>query len=295
MSIRFLVYKIYFILLLFFVFTIIFVISLKIDSYDLNKKIIEKLELTWLGFFERSHDFNYDRRFVIDNIIAHAGGGINGLSYTNSLEALEQSYRQGFKFVEVDLQWTADNQLVLIHDWHQSVERLFSRKPITMSLQEFKEQRMVDNLTPLTFDDFLVWLKDKPDLYIITDTGALNNIKVLAEIKQKLDGQTKNFIPQIYNFTQYYKARQLGFDKIILSLYKRGYTNESLVFFIDRYPISAIAVPASQAQNILAASSISVKTPVYAYPVNNITEARKLKGMGLEGIYTDFLTPDIYE
>jgi arylsulfatase A-like enzyme len=49
--------------------------------------------------------------------VAHAGGGIKGRSYTNSLEALDENYRRGFRFFELDFNWTSDNQLVCIHDW----------------------------------------------------------------------------------------------------------------------------------------------------------------------------------
>jgi glycerophosphoryl diester phosphodiesterase len=51
-------------------------------------------------------------------LIAHAGGHIYGYKYTNSLEALENSYNNGFRFIELDFDWTQDNQIVLIHDWN---------------------------------------------------------------------------------------------------------------------------------------------------------------------------------
>jgi len=50
-------------------------------------------------------------------LIAHAGGGINGLKYTNSLEAMEQSIEHGFKMVELDLLISSDGRIVAVHDW----------------------------------------------------------------------------------------------------------------------------------------------------------------------------------
>lgn len=36
--------------------------------------------------------------------IAHAGGGVENYTYTNSLESLNSSYEQGFRFFELDLE-----------------------------------------------------------------------------------------------------------------------------------------------------------------------------------------------
>ena len=52
-----------------------------------------------------------------DNFIAHAGGGIDNLKYTNSLESLLKSIKQGFKFIELDINISRDNKLVFLHDW----------------------------------------------------------------------------------------------------------------------------------------------------------------------------------
>ena len=41
-------------------------------------------------------------------LVAHALGGVDGQTYTNSVEAFEKSYRDGLRWFEVDLQRTAD-------------------------------------------------------------------------------------------------------------------------------------------------------------------------------------------
>ena len=59
-------------------------------------------------------------------LIAHAGGGINGLTYMNSLEAIDLNYSLGLRYFEIDFSWTNDDRLVCIHDWKQSYKRLFN-------------------------------------------------------------------------------------------------------------------------------------------------------------------------
>ena len=52
------------------------------------------------------------RRFI-----AHAGGAIEGQTYTNTKEALERANGNGFRLIELDFSQTADGILVAVHDW----------------------------------------------------------------------------------------------------------------------------------------------------------------------------------
>ena len=46
-------------------------------------------------------------------LIAHAGGLIDGYSYTNSKEALLKSISEGYQYIELDLYGTTDGSIVL--------------------------------------------------------------------------------------------------------------------------------------------------------------------------------------
>ena len=47
-----------------------------------------------------------------EHFIAHAGGAIDGITYTNSLEALDLSYSKGCKLFELDLVLTSDDKII---------------------------------------------------------------------------------------------------------------------------------------------------------------------------------------
>ena len=61
-------------------------------------------------------------------MIAHAGGGINGINYSNSIEALNHNYAKGFRYFEMDFSWTSDNKLVCLHDWKKRFKLVFKQK-----------------------------------------------------------------------------------------------------------------------------------------------------------------------
>ena len=52
--------------------------------------------------------------------IAHGCGAIQGDTVTNSQEALEQVIANGFQYIEVDMAFTTDGQIAMIHDWESS-------------------------------------------------------------------------------------------------------------------------------------------------------------------------------
>ena len=64
--------------------------------------------------------------------IAHAGGSIDGYTYTNSQEALLQSIASGYQYIELDLHEDADGKLICMHTPEDSAR---SPYPI-MNLQE---------------------------------------------------------------------------------------------------------------------------------------------------------------
>ena len=61
-------------------------------------------------------------------MIAHAGGGIKGQNYSNSIEALDLNYAKGFRYFEIDFSWSSDRQLVCLHDWHKRFTKVFGHK-----------------------------------------------------------------------------------------------------------------------------------------------------------------------
>lgn len=50
-------------------------------------------------------------------VIAHAGGAIDGNSYSNSVEAVTRNYELGTRLFELDFELTSDGAWVDAHDW----------------------------------------------------------------------------------------------------------------------------------------------------------------------------------
>ena len=79
----------------------------------------------------------------IPPLIIHAGGRIDGVTGTNSLEALEETYAVGGRAIEIDFDWTSDGHLVCIHDFTDRFTTQLNGEPCT--LEEFLNIRYLNS------------------------------------------------------------------------------------------------------------------------------------------------------
>ncbi len=262
---------------------------------DINKSnYILKNDLLSKYFKDRKElhdeDESENRNIVPEKLISHAGGEIEGLYYTNSKEAIDRSFENGYKFIELDFEWTTDGDLVLIHEWKEKVEELFSEEPKMYSTDEFKSFNMIKGLTQMSLEDLAEWLHEHKDVYIVTDIKS-DNIEALKLIKKGYPDLIERFIPQIYKLDEFIPVQGLGYNNIILTLYASSYPDEELIDFIKRHEIFAITMPAERAKTELPAKLKSENIFVYAHTINDPELRKELEEKGVDGFYTDELLP----
>ena len=99
--------------------------------------------------------------------IAHGGGG----HYLNSLEAVQESIRRGFRYVELDLLTTTDGYLVGGHDWAKVRQSAgfedISEKAV--SKQELLAARPNWEQTLLFAADICRLMEENPHIILVTD------------------------------------------------------------------------------------------------------------------------------
>ena len=98
------------------------------------------LGLYWASQARGRHEDRAIPPVPVPKFIAHAGGGIGNLSYTNSRDALDTNYRHGHRFFELDLDWTKDDKLVLINPQIVHIEGRQDGEEGCLSIPGFREQ-----------------------------------------------------------------------------------------------------------------------------------------------------------
>ncbi len=130
--------------------------------------------------------------------IAHAGGAMNGIPYTNSPEALDESYAKGWRVFEIDFSLTGDGSLVLAHDYND-----FDQPPATVA--EFLARPTTTGASRIDFAGYVAWLKAHPDVVTVTDTKFANGPQTIAaalEAEFTADEIARRFVFQLYDFDQ---------------------------------------------------------------------------------------------
>lgn len=219
-------------------------------------------------------------------LIAHAGGANGDLTYTNSLEALNQNYKNGLRFFELDFSFTADRGLALIHDWGHTYRKYFGGGKIPTK-EEFRELKTTSNFSQLILEDLFDWLENHKYTYVVTDTKGDTKalLKIIAQSKLK-----DRFIPQVYNEEELGYATELDFKQVILSLYKAEFEPDQVLSLAKKYNLFAVTMNSDRAKK----DSLALKLKeagffVYVHTINSQRETEGLMEIGAQGFYTDFL------
>ena len=234
-----------------------------------------------------------ENKFLVKRV-AHAGGEIKGETYTNSIEALNNSKKNGFSYFEIDFVFTKDGHLVCLHDWNSNFEKIFGFKTDEkLTLNSFK--RLVKEKAKFhicTLSELINWMNKNPESCLVTDIKE-KNTKALEMIAKSVPNFEKRVIPQIYYPESFDKVKRMGYDQIIWNLYEYEGTNESVLFAIKQFKGSfAIAMSKERARSSLPTHLANMDIPTYTHTVNSVEEKYEfLEKYNITEVYTDFLDP----
>ena len=116
---------------------------------------------------ESNHYADYKKDTL--RYIAHAGGKIDGNTYTNSLEALNLSYNKGFRLFELDIIKTKDGYFVAAHDWEHWAKITGYQGELPVTKNQFLSKKIFGKYTPLDMDSINKWFYEHQDAILVTD------------------------------------------------------------------------------------------------------------------------------
>lgn len=153
--------------------------------------------------------------------IAHSGGAINGDTYTNSLEAMNQSYKKGFRIFELDIIKTSDDVFVAAHDWEQWVKKTGFTGKTPVNLKTFKETP-IKNYTPMAIKDINQWFLNHPDAILVTD-----KVNVPKEFSEKFIDK-KRLMMELFTLEAVKEAKKLDVKVLVSQIVLRRLGEKSL-------------------------------------------------------------------
>lgn len=177
--------------------------------------------------------------------VAHAGGSPDGLQqgapYTNSREAFETSYRNGFRVYEFDLITLGDGTVVLAHDFHEEhygLDRSFRE----ISRDDLEGRRYDDRYELLFAEDLIELMVSHRDIWIILDTKWDHEF-----IAQRLidlspgESVSDRFVPHLASDEHTELLRAIyPFPERMIAMYRWAGDDTALLDRMERYDIDNV-------------------------------------------------------
>lgn len=113
----------------------------------------------------RANEYGIDRR----RFIAHAGGSIDGHRRTNSLEAMNLSYKLGFRLFELDILKTSDGEYVAVHDWELWGRKTGYKGVLPPTLKSFMAHKLHGEYNPMDLQLINSWFRLHSDATLVSD------------------------------------------------------------------------------------------------------------------------------
>ncbi len=228
-----------------------------------------------------------------EKVVAHGGGAYKGYETTNSVEALNHAIASGYKIIELDMELSSDNKIIMLHDWDRTAMHYYGTSfPKKLSQSSFMKLSVYGELEVLTFDKLAAVLAKNPDIRIITDTKG-DNLELLSVIREKYPDMTDRLIPQIYDYDQWQKVKELGYSDIIFTLYAMAEVDtDKLASFVREHGIYAVTMPDYIAERGICRQLSDAGVVVYVHPVSSFEDAQRFMKQGAFGVYSGTLLPE---
>lgn len=221
-------------------------------------------------------------------VLAHRGGSLE--SFENTIESFAYSQSIGCKFIETDVQVSADGIPYIFHD--ESIKRLLGSDIIFSSLSssEIDELKLFDNHHIPTLESVLNLFPDlyfqidlktdlvaKPALKVIKENNAMHRVCIASFNSERLK-QVNSDYPEIC-----LSMGPIEVFKLLLSsfgLYKKEISGDCLQVPMYWYGIKVVT---KRFINFIHSKNLKIMV----WTINDIKTFEKLINLNVDGIITD--------
>jgi glycerophosphoryl diester phosphodiesterase len=248
------------------------------------------------------------------HFIAHGGGGIDGKTYSNSLEAMELSYDNGLRVFDMDLLFTSDSVLVCCHSWEESLElgdvpmkeshsfvdrnghvqhHLDHAQPLDYNT--FKSRKVYRCFTPTSCEDMISFMETHPDVYIATDmkddVEKSYSFMVNKAKEMGCENVLDRIIANVYEYDVYDKIMKIYQFKNTTARQHHVHPNNyyELAKFCVNNDIHVVNLSSCYLEDEGAKLLMSKGIHVFVAIVDYISDLENLKGKGFSGACTNWL------
>lgn len=236
--------------------------------------------------------------YLNHRVRAHAGGGIDGNMYTNSMDAIINSYNNGMRIAELDVTITSDEIAVISHNFMPEVTVGLSELP---NYDDFMKSKICNKYTPMSLRDLINFLYQHKDFYVVLDHPAkgLNQLKkIITQFMAIIDGNPgmeeiyDRTIVQVFKQEEHEWMKSLGKFKNLEYYFSYKRDIEGAIPYIINNKIHTVSINRKRLTEELLDKFNRLNVKVYSPSINEPDEVREAFRMGCWGITSDFITEE---
>jgi glycerophosphoryl diester phosphodiesterase len=245
-------------------------------------------------------------------LIAHALGGVDSNTYTNSLEAFQQSYKNGFRVFETDVMEAGDGSLVLFHTLGSMTSEFGLDKRIRdIGKNEFLRLKYFDKYSPLVPETLFSLLASHADAWMILDVKNSRDgeqyddlthdpvrfrevqLRLADEVRKYPPSIRSRLIPQIYAPSDLAVIKETKlYEKVIFTTYRSSLSLEEMLAFVESNPeVIGVAFEKNRFSAEAARRMREMGRLYLVFTMNDPAEMAALVKQGVDGFYTDHFLP----
>lgn len=209
--------------------------------------------------------------------------GASGYAPENTLASIEQAIELRCDFTEVDIRRTSDGELVLLHDERVTRTTNGRGRIAELTLSDIRKLDAGGGQSPPTLDDALKVASGRIGLMLELKTGGLA-YDVCATVRA--GGFNGPVIYASFLREELRHVRRADPDAQIMLLFPRVSVNP--IVAASRLHAAYVGLRHDTVTQSLVTALHNEHLIVFVYTVNNLTDIKKMKTLGVDGIISDF-------
>jgi glycerophosphoryl diester phosphodiesterase len=234
------------------------------------------------------------RPFAEQAFVAHAGGSPYGLMqeepYSNTREAFEISYANGYRAFEFDLIRLADGDVVAAHSYSEDEYGLPDGTFPTMTRAELAGARFRGKYEILFADDVIELVVEHPDIWLVLDTKLDFHTEIVEHVLALApdDSVRDRLVPHLANQDEIDRlAEDYPLPERLYAHYKWNATDAQLVERMERNGLDDVMMShanrwTEETQDLMDSRGWHV----WVHSPHEIEDIRRFRDRGV-GVYTD--------
>ena len=241
-------------------------------------------------------------------VICHALGMTeDGDMLTNSREAFLYNYNAGQRIFEADVALTSDNVAVLRHDWASDLGQKASfgwteEEKRIPTAEEFLQAPVYGKYTPMSLLDLYREMQEKEDIYVVLDPKYSSDVPsqftvlVNTALENGCEEVLDRIVVQLYYEQMYDEVESVyHFKNYLYTLYYIEWPGgEKVGSFCEEKDIPVLVLP-TWMYEMVQEEIEGYPVRLYVHTVDEVEIARRMISLGVDGIYSDCITPEEME